>query len=96
MRSGMGRCGAFDLVLIQRLRVIIDVGQPGLGAHRGSGEGRRCGRTTKSTTANSGMVAEAPGVDEIDGALLLQRRSAPAQFRRCATRLAPATGWNDQ
>src|SRR3954470_6443636 len=23
----MGRCGAFDLVLIQRLRVIVDVGQ---------------------------------------------------------------------
>src|SRR3954463_5363816 len=27
VRSGMGRCGAFDLVLIQRLRVIVDVGQ---------------------------------------------------------------------
>ena len=27
VRSGMGRCGTFDLVLIQRLRVIVDVGQ---------------------------------------------------------------------
>ena len=27
VRRGMGRCGAFDLVLIQRLRVIVDVGQ---------------------------------------------------------------------
>src|SRR3954471_5972408 len=27
VRSGMGQCGAFDLVLIQRLRVIVDVGQ---------------------------------------------------------------------
>ena len=27
VRSGMGRCGAFNLVLIQRLRVIVDVEQ---------------------------------------------------------------------
>ena len=27
VRNGMGRYGAFDLVLIQRLRVIVDVGQ---------------------------------------------------------------------
>src|SRR4051812_6609695 len=71
LRSGMGRCGSFDLILIQRLGVIVDVEQRRrdrslarpVGVAGGSpgcaGEGRRRGRTMKSTTANSGVVAAA-------------------------------------
>ena len=43
--------------------------------------------TTRSTTDEA-----APGVVAISGALLLQRRPAPVQFRRTAAPLAPASG----
>src|SRR3954471_10786542 len=61
VQSGMGRCGSFDLVLIQRLRVIVDVGKRRrdrnlarpvgvAGGSPGCRRGSRGGRTTKSTT----------------------------------------------
>src|SRR3954470_23172787 len=43
----MGRCGAFDLVLIQRLRVIVDVGQR---------------RRDRNLTRQVGVVGGSPGL----------------------------------
>src|SRR3954469_10539857 len=43
----MGRCGAFDLVLIQRMRVIVDVGQR---------------RRDRNLTRQVGVVGGSPGL----------------------------------
>ena len=51
---------------------------------------------TKSTTTNSGVVAAAPGVDEIDGSLLLRQRQDSVKFRRGGARLPLRMVWHDQ
>src|SRR4051812_40166967 len=93
--------GSFDLILIQRLGVIVDVGQRRRERNlarpvRGAGEGRRGGRTTKSTTTNLLVPVASPGAAPIAVSLLLQRRRAPVKFRRGGARLAPGMGWHDQ
>src|SRR3954469_18025141 len=57
---------------------------------------QRGGQMDEWSTVSSGTVEAAPGVVEINDPLLLQRRPAPAQFRRTAAPRAPARGWNDQ
>src|SRR3954466_11901535 len=60
------------------------------------GEGRRGGRTTKSTTANLLVPVASPGAAPIAGSFLLRQRQAPVKFRRGGARLALRMVWHDQ
>src|SRR3954471_9020216 len=103
VRSGMGRCGAFDLVLIQRPRVIVDVGQ------------RRRDRNLAASGGRWGLTGAQARVGEAGERRSRRRRtswyrhlllgrlqslapffSSSGRLRRSAARLAPGTGWNDQ
>ena len=95
----MGQRGSFDLVLIQRLWVIVDARQlrrernlarPVRGAGGSPGYGRG------SATANLLVPVASPGTAPIAGSLLLRQWQAPVKFRRGGARLAPGTVWHDQ
>ena len=103
----MGQRGSFDLVLIQRLRVIVDARQlrrernlarPVRGAGGSPGYGRGSARRANDEVDDG----EPPGTGgfswaaPIAGSFLLRQRQAPVKFRRGGARLALRMVWHDQ